>query len=351
MKIALLTVGLFLIAVTVLSRVRGAHWWVRLADFPRLQFAVLLAFVGVAFIPFFDAGNLFDSLFAAGLLGSLAYQCRRIYPYTRLAPRSVRDASPGRSGRSIRLLISNVLMENRRADDLIARVREHDPDLVLAVETDAWWEQRLRVLDDAYPHRVKQPQENYYGMIFLSKLELAAAEIRFLVEEDIPSLRAEVRLRSGDVIEFHGIHPRPPVPQQDTEQRDAELLIVGGQVRGAPLPTIVAGDLNDVAWSHTTRLFMRISGLLDPRCGRGMFSTFHARYPIFRWPLDHVFHDHRFTLVRLERLPAIGSDHFPVLAELAYEPAAAPRQEEPEPDGDDLDEARERVEDAREADR
>jgi hypothetical protein len=76
------------------------------------------------------------------------------------------------------------------------------------------------------------------------------------------------------------------------------------------------GDLNDVAWSRTTRLFQRISGLLDPRVGRMYVNTFHADYPLLRWSLDHIFHSTDFALVEMKRLPHVGSDHFPVYVAL-----------------------------------
>ena len=228
-------------------------------------------------------------------------------------------------------------------------MREHDPDLILVAEANDWWDERLRVLDEDYPYSVKRPQENYYGMLLFSKLELGSPELRFLVEEDVPSIRTSVRLRSGSSIEFYGVHPRPPEPDNDTDERDAEILIVGKQLVDDGRPSIVAGDLNDVAWSDTTRLFQRISGMLDPRRGRGMYSTFHADWPIFRWPLDHVFADSSFTLVRLHRLRSIGSDHFPVLAEFCHKPAAVARQEPDEADADEREEAEAKIKDGHEA--
>ncbi len=349
MKLVLFLVGGVLVLLTVLARMRSARWWIRFADFPRIQIAVGLLAVLVLQAIFVRWDSPADVVFTVGVLAAFIYQAVRIFPYTVLAPKEVLDARSADSATSIRILASNVLMENRRADGLLALIRAKEPDLVLAVETDDWWTEQLQVLDQHFPFRLKQPQGNHYGLNFFSKLELRSPEVRFLVEEDIPSVRTGVRLRSGDWIEFYGIHPRPPEVQADTEQRDAEILLVGKEIRADGRSSIVAGDLNDVAWSHTTRMFQRISGTLDPRKGRGTFNTFHAHYPIFRWPLDHIFHEASFTLVRLERLPDIGSDHFPVFAELHYEPAAEARQLTPEPDQEDLEEAQGKIEDGKEA--
>ena len=128
----------------------------------------------------------------------------------------------------------------------------------------------------------------------------------------------------GHSVHLYALHPRPPHTFQASFDRDAELLVVGREIHANPEPAIVAGDLNDVGWSHTTRLFQRISGLMDPRLGRGLFSTFPATVPFMRWPLDHVFFDPEFRLCRLERLGSIGSDHFRSWPSCRSSPRAPP---------------------------
>ena len=92
-----------------------------------------------------------------------------------------------------------------------------------------------------------------------------------------------------------------------------------------------------------TRLFRKISGLLDPRISRGMFNTFHARYRFLRWPLDLVFHSRHFTLSFIRRLGHFGSDHFPVLIELTYDKAGGIQQQELVADGADRALAEEKI--------
>ncbi len=219
------------------------------------------------------------------------------------------------------------------------------PDLVLTLEPDGWWERELRVLEDDYPHTLKAPLDNRYGMLLHSRLELVEPEIKYLISDEFPSMHMRVRLASGDEVWLHCLHPEPPSPTEADEstRRDAELLIVGDEVKDRDEPTVVAGDLNDVAWSYTTTLFQKISGLLDPRKGRGMFNTFHAEHPLLRWPLDHVFHSDHFTLGEMARLPAFGSDHFPVYARLVLEAGAEARQDEVEADAADVARAEEKV--------
>lgn len=82
------------------------------------------------------------------------------------------------------------------------------------------------------------------------------------------------------------------------------------------LPTVVAGDLNDVVWSYVDELTGTENILYHVRVGRGFYNSYNAENVFMRWPLDHVFVTKDFRLKQLERLPRIGSEHFPIFVEL-----------------------------------
>ena len=315
-------VGAVAIVFTAVPVARAKAWWIRIFDFPRLQITVLAAGALAAFLAAWDPSSPWQLTFAALLACALAYQAFMMFPYTRVARRQVEPARRPGPERTITLFFANVLMTNRDAASLLAIIEEEDPDLVLAVEADAWWARQLDPLALSRPYAVRHPQDNTYGMALWSRLELVEPQVKFLVQGDIPSIHAKVRLGGGELVELRCLHPRPPAPPEadDAKPRDRELILVARELAGKPDPAIVLGDLNDVAWSRTNYRFQEVSGLLDPRIGRGFYHTFHARYPFLRYPLDHCFHSRHFRLVKFRRLRAFGSDHFPVCICLSYEP-------------------------------
>ncbi|WP_181297267.1 endonuclease/exonuclease/phosphatase family protein [Pseudomonas sp. Q2-TVG4-2] len=323
--ILLAATGLLLV-LTFLPLWKNPAWWVRGLDFPRLQLCVLafaLLLAQALLLPYSEPLQIMISVL---VVGCLAYQAWWIIPYTRLWRPEVKTADTSRDRPRIRVMAANVLTPNRQADKLKALVRKHRPDVLVTLETDHWWEAQLEELAEEYPHSMRCPLDNLYGMHVWSRLPLENAETCFLVEDDVPSMHAKVRLNEQVAIRMHFLHPAPPSPTENDEstERDIELLVVAKSVQDdeRDTPIIVTGDLNDVAWSANTRLFRKISGLLDPRIGRYMVNSFHAQHWFLRWPLDHLFHSHHFQLIRIQRLPQFGSDHFPVLVELQYDPAS-----------------------------
>jgi len=220
--------------------------------------------------------------------------------------------------RHISILTANVKKSNRDYDALIGVIKTQQPDVVLAIEVDAKWIDALQSkLAEEYAHWVNVPRDTGYGMAVISRLGLTDTEVREVVTEGVPSVRTAVTLRSGAQVRLYVIHPEPPVFSHDTTGRDSEIAHIGMEAAQDDLPCVVTGDLNDVAWSRTTRRFQQLSGLLDPRVGRGFYNTFSAYYWWARWPLDHLFHDPRFRLLGITRMPKIGSDHFPMLFKIA----------------------------------
>ncbi len=342
-------IAILVIWLSFWSLIPRDEWWFRGADFPRLQILVI-GFLTLLFFIFWDAPwNRFTQVIFVGLLAAMAYQLKMVLPYTFIWKKQVKKVRLDQLDphKQISLIVSNVLTPNQKYHLLIEQIEKHQPDLVLTLETDQTWQNELVVIEKDYPYRVPVPLDNLYGMHLYSKLELTDTEVKFILSNEIPSIHTTVKLRSGHAVQLYCLHPKPPSPTEakDSTLRDAELLIVGDQIKDLDESCIVMGDLNDVAWSRTTRLFQRISGLLDPRVGRHYVNTFHADYPLLRWSLDHVFHSTDFALVKMQRLPHVGSDHFPVYVVLQTGAEFEQVQQELEQTDADEKEAQEAIQD------
>ncbi len=328
-KTMLLFIQIFLLLLclfTGLQMVRLDQWWIRVSDFTHIQVLLLTFICLVALLivaPFSDIINIV--LATLGVV-TLLYQAIIVYPYTPLHAKAAKGIKRVFDEERISILEANVYMYNTNYQLLLDLISKENPDIVITLETGKKWSAALSALDPEYPHSVKIPLDNTYGMLLFSKLPLTETSINYLVEEEVPSIETTVELGPDTKVKLHIIHPKPPSPSENyrSTERDAEVIIVGKKAKNEKLPVIVAGDLNDVAWSHSTRLFQRISRLLDPRIGRGFFNTYNAKYWLFRWPLDHVFHSDDFLVSRISRLPHIGSDHFPLYIELVYKPITGP---------------------------
>lgn len=307
-----------MLCVTVVPWLPSNHWLCRVWEFPRVQIAVIT--ISLLIVSFYIASPIVQTVavITNGIVS--LYQLFWIFPYTRLYPIQVPKASASNHAQSIKIMTSNVLMPNHSAEKLIDLVTLHQPDVIVTLETDSWWQKALQPIHADYPHRVNRPLDNLYGMHLYSKYALEDVKVRDLIEDGVPSIHCYLVMKDELKVKCHFLHPAPPSPTENTRStpRDRELLLIAREVADTTEPTIVTGDLNDVAWSPTTRAFRRISGLKDPRMGRGMFNTFHADYPFLRWPLDHIFHSDHFALSTIQRLPSIDSDHFPLLSKLVY---------------------------------
>ncbi len=344
MESTLIIAGFIFTLFSFLPYLQVPWWWVRVLDFPRLHVAVILSVILVAYVATYYTWswqiNAMLALWVLAILNEVKY----IYNFTPIARTEALRSEKQKPDNAFTILIANVRMVNKKHKKFQALVLKENPDILVMNEPDeAWHKSVCKAFDERYPYSIKKPLENTYGMMMYSKLKLSESEVRFLVEDDIPSFYTVVELRSGKKFDLYTVHPQPPRLLRDTETREAELLLVAKNVKKTRYPSVVAGDLNDVAWSRTTNLFKQISGLLDPRVGRGFYNTYNAFIPLFRYPLDHVFYDPSFRLLRLKRLSKFGSDHFPISISLNYEPEREEEQDTPVAEPEDHQEANELI--------
>lgn len=319
---------LLLIVAAFMPEIRSDRWWIRYGEFPRLQFLVATVALMAMFVVIGGLRGRTGKLVTVAAAIASLFQGWQLLPFTPFVPTEIATAQACAPERTLRLLSLNVQAGNRNGEAVLEAVRMADADIVLLLETDAWWDAQIAKLYDRYPnHMASQPRAaHYYGMQVLSRLPLSGTDMVYLFDEATPTLETSMTLRDGSSVRLLGLHPRPPLSEpQPTTLRDGSIAAMAKVASASAAPVIMAGDMNATPWSDIVRLAKRVGHLADPRVGRGFIASFDADSSWMRWPLDHILAQDAFQLLAFERLAAVGSDHYPMAATLCLSTDAATR--------------------------
>ncbi len=309
--------------VTAISAIHSNLWWIRILDFPRTAMlaAIVVLLVGSAL--FVRTARV---LTVVALLMAAGYHSWRIRDYTPLAAAALSlDAAAHDTAACFTAIGFNVFQHNREYARTIAMLQREQPDVLLLMETDSLWLAALQPVLTEYPHVSQRALDNTYGMIVASRLDVSDARFEHPTSANTPTFYATLTTSSGASFDFVGLHPRPPLPGQDTEQRDANIARAAQRQSNDLTPALAMGDFNDVGWSRTTSRFMSEGGYLDPRRGRGFYATFPSTHILFGWPLDQIFVTPEFTVGDVRVLAHVGSDHRPLAVRMCLRNQSAAR--------------------------
>jgi endonuclease/exonuclease/phosphatase (EEP) superfamily protein YafD len=308
----LLTLAAVAALVASLMPLAGRLGWIlELASHFRVQYVVVDALLAVAL------ATQRRYAWAAALAACAALSAAPVVPYLPTALTAGADAA---TRPTIKVLVANVFYRNDSAQGLLESIRRESPDAVLIVEYTPQWSTRLAELRAAYPHRIESPSGDPYGIALFSRLEFAAAET-FMLDETV-AVDARLRVR-GEDLTLLGVHLRSPTNPHRAAVRNRQLELLAERVTAARDAVVVAGDFNISPYSPYYADWLAATGLTDTRRGRTPAPSWPTFLPILGIPIDHCFVSPDIEVVAHRGLPAFGSDHYPVLVELALPPAGA----------------------------
>jgi endonuclease/exonuclease/phosphatase (EEP) superfamily protein YafD len=300
------TAGLVLVTVFVLF---ARLWWVfDLFTHFRLQYfvaAVILAVVALAV----------RAYPAAAVLAAVALGHGLVIKSLWLGESGV---EAGRGGLPLRVIAANVYVSNRTPDKVLDFIRRHEGDIVILIDAKhKRWQAILAEIGALYPHQTPPTWRKAAPIILFSRYPILRHEIVQPPGGQRPYLEVDLQIDER-VVTVLGVHPAAPALNDASNSlaRNRSLNHIGQSIRDRDRPLIVAGDFNITPFSPHFRDLIAAGGLRNAAQGQGWVPTWPREFWPVRVPIDHVLIRGPFAVQSLTRGPSIGSDHFPVIADL-----------------------------------
>lgn len=228
------------------------------------------------------------------------------------------SAQAGEAGTPLRLASANVLRSNPTPQAVAEWVRAADADLVMLVEAQTEdWRAALGEIAELYPHRAPAGWRDGAPVLLFSRRPILEESTTRPPMGRRPYLTAEVAV-DGHSVTVVGVHPASPSPRDatDSRRRNLELDYIAHGIQAVDRPVLVAGDFNTTPWSPHFRDLLDAANLRLAAAGHGYVATWPRSVWPARIPIDHVLVKGPVAVADFTRGPSIGSDHFPVIADL-----------------------------------
>ncbi|MCP4323320.1 MAG: hypothetical protein GY787_16030 [Alteromonadales bacterium] len=195
-------------------------------------------------------------------------------------------------------------------------LEKEDPNIVVLQEVNSSWIKGLTQSLSKYKYRIEQPQNDNFGIAIYSKLPFTKANVISLGDLGLPSIEVSFSHEGLDIT-LLATHPIPPINHLYYSSRNNQLIDSANRLAKQPGAKILVGDLNVTMWSSVHSAVETISELNNARQGFGILPTWPTNIPFLMIPIDHVLTSKHFVINNFKVGDDIGSDHLPVIIELA----------------------------------
>ncbi len=318
---------LLTLAATVLAAFASRWWFADLAVHFRPQYAAVAALAALG------AAAERRWAWAGAALAALALNVLAVVPALEqgTGPIRVAEAAPASSAAPaasapaatrVRLLAMNVFYGNTHYERVRSLLQSEQPDAAVLVEITPQWVEGLQGIERLYPYRYYASRwrgslqgRQRRGVLLLSRWPIAEVHTIAAAGEGDPSVDAALEI-GGRRLRVIGVHASWPMGPRRSAERNAELEHLGALAAGEREPLVIAGDLNITPFSPRFQRLLEHGGLHS--AASGWAPTWPTFLPPAGIRIDHVLVSPRVTVLGWRRGPGIGSDHWPVVAELAF---------------------------------
>jgi endonuclease/exonuclease/phosphatase (EEP) superfamily protein YafD len=303
--VALQSVVALLTVATVAGFLDRFTWIFEPASFFRLQYAVVLALAGAgaAVVRRYQLASV-AALVAALNLAAVAPWHGADNP----------AAPPGAP--TVRIVAFNVDGSNREYTKLAPLVEHLRPDILGLTELTPAWARTAAHASLRLPPRHLTPQHGVYGMGLLSAERPVGVRVQRFPTTGPITLVARFDIR-GQLLTFVLVHVHTSFAGSVHEHELRALAAARPQL-GRRL--VICGDFNTVPWSAQLGEFVESTGLRNAFAGSWPAYSWPSWSPLLRVPLDHCLVSEGISVRSREFGPSSGSDHFPLVVDLALVP-------------------------------